>query len=681
MQKQIFSGTPVVSARKWTNALVPNVRGGFNHISQSVTHEGTGANQVQHVDWIVTDIPTGVSTPGPINIAQDEGAFYTHVGLGIDNQLLAPNGNCFFPGACNHIAVYDHLTESVTQLPQVRENGPDGNPILGIPQDLTFYTHVFTHDGKKLYCGTSSKSLPLICEIDTKTNATRVIRRVGTRVKRKGYSFAYSLQIDLPWVYVAVGKNPWELCALNVSTGEMKILKTIPSTGTMVVKPMPGDNPQGIVAEFVTKNRAGSVRDSWWCIDGAITKDVPSKPRKVNPYKRELVNPPDIDNRMDFGSFKWKQPPSKIWTTVEYPSPHPTPVAIESMLRLPDGSVLGNAKGYRGFFKLTYKPETRKWSTKSFGPWGGMPDKNAKGGLSRGPRMIVKGTIWMAGYPNGKLYSYNPNQPWSPWDPPVNPTQHQNFSKSKMKYADLFAYSETRDRLYCLGRREREGVGTAIGRFDLQDDTFDGHPIVPDNINPVGLVVTEKPQELSCVVVSTKPRTHGTEEEPPTEEELDGSMVDESPTAEDVNSQVQATEGQLIIYNLDLVEQGREYVQIGTTRLISTGFLFKTNTPNVIVGLSQTEKEGSEAQRVLYRYNIKERKVIKSVIFDKPLEAQWQHPDSTEAYAVMRGVLCHIDLVNLTLREMALLIADRFMVYGDTIFSSKGATLAVHQLS
>ncbi len=59
-----FSSVPVRTARKWTNALVPKLGGGFNHIVQSETYDRTieGRVAAHHVNWIITDVKTGQST-------------------------------------------------------------------------------------------------------------------------------------------------------------------------------------------------------------------------------------------------------------------------------------------------------------------------------------------------------------------------------------------------------------------------------------------------------------------------------------------------------------------------------------------------------------------------------------------------------------------------------------------
>ncbi len=259
----------------------------------------------------------------------DESSRATHVALSIDNQLLAPNGNCFFPGAFTHIAVYDHRTEKVIQLPQV------GDPT----KHKNFYTHVFSHDGRKLYCGTETTKrdfLPIICEIDTTVDPSeirpRVIGPVGST--RNSFSYAYELQIDLPWLYVVVGQNPWELCALNVHTAEMKVLRVNvdeedeerKKTKGISLGLHPEGNPKGIVAHFGQAKRG--VPDQW-LKGGALDKDwirdadAPPFAHDVKPFKDRLalLTARWIDDRPPFGAFrvntrKLQNDPHEAGTTV-----------------------------------------------------------------------------------------------------------------------------------------------------------------------------------------------------------------------------------------------------------------------------------------------------------------------------------------------------------------------------
>ncbi len=129
------------------------------------------------------------------------------------------------------------------------------------------------------------------------------------------------------------------------------------------------------------------------------------------------------------------------------------------------------------------------------------------------PGSWLIGTVWMAGYPNGVLYSYNPNERWNPWftEPvlhpppaPINPTHHRNFSAKKkngtlIKYAHFLVYSRALNRLYCLGRRERDGFGTGLGWYDLgsMPDNFDGTDKDLETLNPAGLLVMDEVDKLT----------------------------------------------------------------------------------------------------------------------------------------------------------------------------------------
>ena len=248
--------------------------------------------------------------------------------------------------------------------------------------------------------------------------------------------------------------------------------------------------------------------------------------------------------------------------------------------------------------------------------------------------------LWIAGYPNGKLYAYNPALPWD--EAAGNPVQHRNFHDSKMKYASFLDYSRANGRLYCAGWREREGFGTGLGWYEIAGDTFGGTDLNLNLVNPQGLLTFD-----DCVVVSTTPSN-------------DPSLPTPPPGA------------QLILFTPDLVEIERQTVVPG---MKNTGSLFRVmNDNSMIVGLVQTH--GAE---MLYLYNFRQKNVVSTKTLGKPVGASWQDPTTGDAYAVIGGILYAIDLTTLAMTQVSaagqIATAELFVVTATEIVMTVGPKL------
>ncbi|HMG57772.1 MAG TPA: hypothetical protein VK601_29930, partial [Kofleriaceae bacterium] len=201
---------PMRSARAWTTALAPNARGGWNFITQTYEYQsGTPT------EFVVLDLATGQQT-----VTQGPAGIYANSNYQIDGQLRAANGRIFFPELDDQMAYYDPADETVKQV----------GVLPGGAGDQLMFRVVFGPDGK-LYGGTQSSGLPTVFRLDPDTLRYDVLGSVGR--DRSSYSYAYYVAVDPPWLYAAVGQSPWELAALNMTTGEMKILATRGDDGFM----------------------------------------------------------------------------------------------------------------------------------------------------------------------------------------------------------------------------------------------------------------------------------------------------------------------------------------------------------------------------------------------------------------------------------------------------------------
>ncbi len=123
-------------------------------------------------------------------------------------------------------------------------------------------------------------------------------------------------------------------------------------------------------------------------------------------------------------------------------------------------------------------------------------------------------------------------------------------------------------------------------------------------------------------------------------------------------------------------------MEIGTTRLTNTGFLFRTNSRGVFVGLSTPKKKGT-GPTILYRYDVNAQPPItlSPVVIEEAVGEHCQHPDRAGTLGI-GNMLCTINLSTLARTQIEChLEANRFIVSGNTVISANGATLEVYEKS
>ncbi len=445
-------GQPVSVSRIWSTALAPNRRGGWNLILQTYEYQSDVA-----VEFVVLDLETGRFTidDGPVGA-------YANSNYQIAEQLRASNGRIFFAELDNRLAYYDPADEHVHQLP----------PILDAKGgDKMLFRLVFGPDGK-LYAGTQSNGLPTIVSIDPGTLRVRVLGKVGEH--RLSYSYAYYLAVDLPWIYVAVGEDPWELVALDTNSGKSTVLATRDGNGFMQLD----SRAEGVVATLIAALRTSSQQvERVALVDGVLRPQQPAsghaRERSLAPKSSPLRDAPELDlahavpDSRGFGHVRWRLRGGQ-WSDATFQVKHTSPIAIDSLTALPDGSVLGSVRQYHGFFR--YSPTTSK--LEALGEFK----------LSGGPRLVIGDHVYFSGYPNAPLWMFDASRAWDV----ANPKLLGAFSAAGTHYAYFLRSADNRHVFYA-GRRERDGFGTGIGSYDIATGEFMGLHDGLDAIDPRGL--------------------------------------------------------------------------------------------------------------------------------------------------------------------------------------------------
>jgi hypothetical protein len=600
-------GSPVRSSRTWTTALVPSSRGGWNFITQSWELHSSSP-----VEYVVAQLDTGHFT-----LIDAPHTGYANSNFQVRNQLRAPNGRVFFPLFGTGFAYYEPADETVKTLP----------PVISPPgPDVMIYSAMFGSDGM-LYGGTQSNALPTIVQIDPNTLTSRVLGHVGR--DRKTYSYAYYIAVDPPWLYAAVGEMPWELAALNIKTGESKILATRTERPWMSLE----TRPEGVRAQLITGvHTPQALSDYVWCVDGkAIPVDpsgkLPFKARNVAPLANALTGAPELDvtqstpDPSGVGRVRWRPAGSTDWHVAEYKVKYTTPIPIEALTALPDGSVLGGTTQYHGFFNIRGSAST----------FLGGPSP------SRSVFALLDGTLYTTGYPNSVLYAYDPKQPWTGTTPEkasapgANPRLLGNFTQAGAKYAYFLTPSQTR--LYFAGRLERDGSGTGVGYYEPATKQFGGHHDNLADVEPAGLAVLPV---LKRVVLSERMKR--------------GS----APAAE------------LVVYDTELAEIERLVVK---PDLAETGLIYASATPEVIVGVLPT---------AVYRYDIAAKKLLDWHELAGPVTVVAPRPSDGSLWVVSGTSLVRIDPMTLETVTFATNLPagiEHLVWQGDDLYGSVGADL------
>lgn len=594
-------GIPVISLRQSMSAVSPNAaNNGWNFI---VVYGG------KH-NW--TAVIKNLTTSPSVTQIETLGSIYGNsIFNSVAKQLRAQNGRIFFPYVRNFTGYYDPVTEAFTQIGPVVEVPP-----INPNASTIFYAASFDVGGLLYFATQESQKRPS-CIVVTDTTTTPPLQTVVGYVGDSaadyttyGYRIAPDTATSKKYIYVVYGQNPWQLWALEATTGVAVKLYEVPSSGNIVFINIVG---KGWVADIHTAlGKPDDVRTFWWCLDGerypyTAGQDPPNGlARNVTPASNPLVNAPTIDptGNTVAGVVGWRIGSSGPFTYVDYPVNDAQPIEIEALVTSNDG-IVGNAASYFGWIKYVGTGEAI-W-------YGGYT------GISGGPRLNLSGIIYLAGYPNGVLWQWNPAVAWQPSNAAapnpkllgyvgLNGTQFAGIKYvSVMQHAPL---AGTGGRLYICGTRQRNGEGSGIGSYDLVTKAFAGtfSAAGMSSVNPTGLVVLSG---LSRVVMATSLRT------PP------------------------GTANLLVFdYSLNLVA-----TLPVITNLSNLGSIYETSTPNVITGIVQ----GSGNSIGLWQYNVQTETFIDYV--EVPiigvLGTKTRHVDKS-VWLMSGNVLVRIDLDNLT---------------------------------
>ncbi|MHC4872033.1 MAG: hypothetical protein ACYTFY_09325 [Planctomycetota bacterium] len=673
-------GEPCSTSRLWVYELSKNLKGETVLVGEFMNYKNTsgrktkkhhlsgGRHYVAYTDtksrpdseWLILNLTTGRS-----KVVKLPGFHSTRA-------CRAANGRIFFGIDFGHIVYYEPAEDTVKMLAQVMEWKPYTN-------DRTFYRMIEGPDGM-IYCSTQSyNSKTSIIKINPDTLEYKVFPEVGTGTRKQKLTYGYYLQVDPPWAYVAVGQDEWELFAVNTETGEYRLLAerrgkkarvTIKKDKNAVIAQFYGPSGRQAIGSKLdlpdssTKYKDGLITEKYWCMDGAIQKNITEKfPAKLTPvskkkYKQlnwQKTKPitfkafPELNTKNlmfdSSGKAEIMFRPVKgkgQWNKASFRLSELAPCPVESLTVLPDGKLFGSVKQYQGFF--WYNPKTNKIK------------RSGLHGPSRATLAQRDGNLYFCGYPSTNMWKYDYTKDWKS----TGTAKEQEKSGSNPLFIGYFAqqYTEAHychfleyaenDRIYICGKRERWSTGTGLGYYDVKTKKKFGLGTAMKDIYPMGMLVFEK---LDRVVVSGR--------------------LNNNPAHEGKKP----AEAKLRIYDLNLKHIEDLAVIRGMT---DTGQIIKTARPDVILGRVEIKKEKTTQMTILYTFSIKKKKLLQTLkVKGKTGEMFFRKEDST-IWLIKDNKLCKINTNKLSIRPIAVLegsMQNYHLFVGKTLYAANGGEL------
>lgn len=254
---------------------------------------------------------------------------------------------------------------------------------------------------------------------DFRTGEVRDFGPVGPSHAPHG-AWGYFLGVDDQYLYVASGKVPWYLVAVNLKTGEDRVIMERPA----------GDRSMWIIGRYpgaVLKAKsngllpANQFDQEYWLWHGeAIRKvdDNPPWPKSKPPLPTAGPEPEVYDRQMqpdaDGKATLWyrlpadkpstdhpsKSPEERGWRKIVVEDVPVYPLDVHRMALLPDGQIFVAAAGYNG--RGLFNPAT-----------GEMKKVADGGGGSTYTYAVADDRLWFSGYSSGPVYVYDWRRPWT----------------------------------------------------------------------------------------------------------------------------------------------------------------------------------------------------------------------------------------------------------------------------
>jgi len=468
-------GEPARGVNVWERWLVPNPDGKSWDVLQIYFKEYYGPTWLYAVDL-------GTGQVNKQRLADGHQFYLSGRALGFDGKyyIATPSRKTW----SMDLFVYDSATNTLEERGEIVPGlGGEVRPLVTGP------------DGRIYGTGTRGNQVGLYIYDPKLGKVVKDFGAIGPRHPNGAWS-RYVMGVDDTHAYIASGMIPaWYLVAVNLETGEQKVLMESPTERVMdIIESFPG-------AYARVPQEGGAPGKEYWLYHGqAIPKanDTPPWPKQASPWDKAVSKPevyfdqidPDAQGnavlwhrpRQDAASrakgeqrgAKQEHPAAPKWKSVKLEGVPSYPHRINPMSLLPDGRLYGTGDDYAGVF--VFDPRTNQ--TTILGP---------RPGLAPYTQILCGGKLYSSGYSGGHLFVYDPSRPWtlSKGGPPGHPAIDQADARSNPRYLGDFDRT-TRvglmhssalgadGRIYFGGFGLRHYTGGGFGWYDPNTQKMDG---------------------------------------------------------------------------------------------------------------------------------------------------------------------------------------------------------------
>jgi hypothetical protein len=465
-------GEPARGVNVWERWLVPNLDGKSWDVLQLYFKEYYGPTWLYVVDL-------GTNQVRKQRLPDGHQFYLSGRALGFDGKfyIATPSRRTWSMG----LFVYDPSTNTVEDRGEiVPDLGGEVRPLAVGP------------DGQIYGTGTRGNRVGLYIYDPKLSKVVKDFGAVGPSHPNGAWS-RYVMGVDDTHAYIASGMVPaWYLVAVNLETGEQKVLLESPTERVMdILEQFPGAYarvPQG----------GGEPDKEYWLYHGrAIPKvnDRPPWPKQTSPWDKAVPKPEvyfgQIDPDADGNATLWYRsredpkaqaakaqagddaPATSGWKSIRLEGVNSYPHRINPLSVLPDGRLYGTGDDYVGTF--IFDPKTDQ--TAYCGP---------RTGLAPYTTIVSGDKLYSSGYPGGPLFVYDPKQPWTlgKGGPPNQPAPREGRPAGNPRRIGEFRVTRVAimhssalgadGKIYFGGFGERNYTGGGLGWYDPKTRSLDG---------------------------------------------------------------------------------------------------------------------------------------------------------------------------------------------------------------
>lgn len=599
-------GEPARGVNVWERWLVPNLNGQSWDVLQIYFKEYYGPTWLYAIDL-------GTGQVKRQRLADGHQFYLSGRALGFDGKyyIATPSRQTW----SMDLFVYDPASNTLEERGEiVRGLGGEVRPLVTGP------------DGRIYGTGTRGNQVGLYIYDPKLGKVVKDFGPVGPRHPNGAWS-RYVMGVDDTHAYIASGMLPaWYLVAVNLATGEEKVLLESPTEQVMdILERFPGAIarvPQG----------AGQPDKEYWLHHGQATlraNDTPPWTARPSPWDKAVPKPAvyfdQIDPDENGNAVLWHRsragdpvakpsdgastPDALGWKSIRLEDVPAYPHRINPLSVLPDGRLYGTGEDYVGTFLFDPKTDRASYC----GP---------RVGLAPYTTIVAGGQLYLSGYSGGHLFVYDPARPWTlgKGGPPGHAAPDQGDARSNPRYLGDFDKT-TRvglmhssalgadGRIYFGGFGLRHYTGGGFGWYDPKERTMGGlwEPLSGYAVQWITPALAGR-----LIVISTSRAA----------DELNGNRV---PAA-----------AKLFIYDVNARRLVRELTPLENGH--TTGLMVEA-MPGRLLGLtSQADQRG---QSLLYGVDLGTGETLFTKRLPSPVsvDAHWPHwvDPSYEYHAFVRG--------------------------------------------